>query len=392
MIECDVLVVGAGPAGSSAARAAALSGAKTIFIDKKREVGVPVQCAEGIGEYLFPYLPFKIPKHLLVWKIDGISFWAEDITIERTGSNWSGYSINRDEFDKWLADKATKAGAKLMLETELIDLEVKGDYNVTKAIVKTPKGNKEIVPKVVIAADGVDSTVLKLLGFNLDLEKNAGYVIGFKMKNLKLEKPNHYQIYLGDFAPGAYAYIFPKSNTSANIGVGAIFFEKRLEECYEEFVNLPLIKKQIARGTIVEDRSGWAPIRYGIDKLNYGNVLLTGDVANQNFKPFIEGILPAIICGDLAGVVSSNFILKGEPLSNYTTYMENKLGNFFTESDRLIDTLYWLGKFPDKRGHLLRLGIFSNIFSLEQIHNLVNEDYTSLKSYLNDWDHNRKQF
>jgi len=57
-IECDVLVVGAGPAGSSAARAAAMNGAKTIFIDKKEEIGKPVQCAEGIGEDLFSYLPF----------------------------------------------------------------------------------------------------------------------------------------------------------------------------------------------------------------------------------------------------------------------------------------------------------------------------------------------
>ncbi|NOZ59773.1 MAG: NAD(P)/FAD-dependent oxidoreductase, partial [Euryarchaeota archaeon] len=226
MIECDVLVVGAGPAGSSAARAAALGGAKTIFIDKKKEVGVPVQCAEGIGEYLFPYLPFKIPKHLLKWKIDGISFWAEGITVEKTGGTWSGYSINRDEFDKWLAEKAIKSGATLMLETELIDLEVKDDYNVTKAIVKTPKGTKEIKPKVVIAADGVESTVLKLLGFDVDLEKYAGYVIGYEMYNVNLSNPRIEQIYLGDFAPGGYAYIFPKSNKKANVGVATLFRDK----------------------------------------------------------------------------------------------------------------------------------------------------------------------
>ena len=58
VIKCDVLVVGAGPAGSSAARAAAEAGASTICIDKKEEIGHPVQCAEGIGTYLFPLLPF----------------------------------------------------------------------------------------------------------------------------------------------------------------------------------------------------------------------------------------------------------------------------------------------------------------------------------------------
>ncbi len=387
-IECDVLVVGAGPAGSSAARASAEGGAETIFIDKKKEIGVPVKCAEGIGEYLFSYLPFKIPKELLAWKIDGISFWTEDITIERTGSNWSGYAINRDEFDKWLANNAIKARARLFLETELIDLEIKGDYNVTKAIVKTPKGNKEIIPKVVIAADGVDSTILKLLGFKIQLERNCGYVHGFEMRNLKLDKPNNYQIFLGDFAPGAYAYIFPKSKTSANIGVGAIFHKKKLEQCYEEFVSLPQVAKQIAEGILMENRSGWAPIRYITDKWNYGNVILTGDVANQNFKPFIEGFLPAIICGNLAGRVSSNFILGREPLSNYAAYVENKLSKFFIESNRLIDILYRTGELSD-RGHLIRLGIFSNIFSFEDISSLENKDYASLKCDLENWNRNK---
>lgn len=77
VIRCDVLVVGAGPAGSSAARAAAEAGAHTILIDKKKEIGVPVQCGEGIGTYLFPFLPFKIPAEQVVWKLTGISFWAD---------------------------------------------------------------------------------------------------------------------------------------------------------------------------------------------------------------------------------------------------------------------------------------------------------------------------
>jgi digeranylgeranylglycerophospholipid reductase len=172
IIECDVLVVGAGPAGSSAARAAAKTGTNTIFVDKKKQIGVPVQCAETIGEYLIPYLPFKIPEEQLIWRTDGISFWAEGITIERSGGLWSSYAINREKIDKWLANNAIGAGAKLYLETELIDLEFNENYHVTKAIVKTGAGIREIKPKVVIAADGVHSKVLNKLGFtNLNVVK-----------------------------------------------------------------------------------------------------------------------------------------------------------------------------------------------------------------------------
>ena len=84
-IKCDVLVVGAGPAGSSAARASSINGIKTILIDKKEEIGKPVQCAEGIGKYLITYLPYKIPDEHLIWKMDGMFFWTDDISIEQKG-------------------------------------------------------------------------------------------------------------------------------------------------------------------------------------------------------------------------------------------------------------------------------------------------------------------
>ncbi|MBK5191405.1 MAG: FAD-dependent oxidoreductase, partial [Methanosarcinales archaeon] len=113
-LNCDVLVVGAGPAGSSAARAAAEAGAHTILIDKKKEIGVPVQCGEGFGSYLVPFLPFKIPQELLIWKLNEISLWADGITIARTGSLWTTYMVNRNDFDTWLAKMAENRGAQLL--------------------------------------------------------------------------------------------------------------------------------------------------------------------------------------------------------------------------------------------------------------------------------------
>lgn len=377
MVECDVLVVGAGPAGSSAARAAALNGAKTIFIDKKKEVGVPVQCAEGIGRYLFPYLPFKIPKKLLKWPIEGISFWADDITIERKGDNWAGYSINRDEFDKWLTDKAIKAGANLMLKTELVDLEIEGDYNIKKATVETPNGNREIIPKVVIAADGVDSTVLKLLGFEIHLEKNAGYVLGYEIDGVNIKAPHYEQIFMGDFAPGGYGYIFPKSRTVANVGVAILFEKNNIVNYFEDFINVSNVSCQIKNSKIIRTKSGWAPIKYPTRKWRYGNVLLAGDSANQNFKPLVEGILPSIICGDIAGLLTFNHISYGKSLETYEATVKKKLS--FSISDMLTDTLYELGKLQNNKSHIIRLGFFSNYVDINELESIETSDYEEIK-------------
>ena len=380
-MECDVLVVGAGPAGSSAARAAAGTGAKTIFIDKKEEIGVPVQCAEAIGEYLIPYLPFRIPEEQLIWKIEGMLFWAEDIAIERSGGAWSGYAISRERFDKWLANNAIRAGARLQLDSELVDLEFSENYYVTRAIVKTGEKVRAIKTKVVIAADGVHSKVRSKLGFT-NFEDKCGEVLSFELNNLDLYKPTYEQLYLGDFAPGAYAYIFPLSKRRANVGVGSIFRTKKLEDCYEDFLELPVVKKQLKNGKEVTEKSGWAPYRDVTDKWDYGNILLAGDAANQNFKPFVEGILPGTICGDIAGKTAADFIRGRGSLSKYPNHVGDKLGTFFLESGQILDILYELGKSPDKKSNSLRLGISTAIFPLEGIEELRKMDYTTLKNKL----------
>ena len=388
-MKCDVLVVGAGPAGSSAARAATEAGAKTIFIDKKKEVGVPVQCAECIGKFLFPYLPLKIPKEQLIWELDGVSFWADGITIERTGGIWSSYAINRKKLDKWLADNAVNAGAKLLTNAELVDLEVNEGYTMKKAMIKTAKGEMIIEPKVLIAADGVDSTVLKLSGFNMDKNENCGEILSYEMQNLNIYRPKYDHVFMGDFSPGSYGYIFPKSGSTANIGVGRLFQEKDLSECFEEFLEIPQVKRQIKNGINVEEKKGWAPFRYIVDKWVYGNILLCGDSANQNFKPFIEGFLPAIICGDIAGKTAFDYLNDKKSLDIYTKKINDKLGVLFRESEILGNFMYDLGKSLDKKERLLLLGISTNVLTLNEIEELRHKNYNTIKNRLEEWNNSK---
>ncbi|GBE18893.1 ribulose-1,5-biphosphate synthetase [archaeon BMS3Abin16] len=380
-IECDVLVVGAGPAGSSAAWAAAKGGAKTIFIDKKKEVGVPVQCAEGIGSYLISHLPFKMPKDQLLWKIDGISFNVDDITIERKGGMWSGYAINREKFDKWLADNAVKAGAKLLLDTELIDVETREGYHVSTVRVKTNNVETEIKPKVVIAADGVDSTVLNLLGFEVDLEK-TGYVYSFELSGVKVNSNLDY-MFFGDFAPGGYGYIFPLSNNRANVGVAALFKKDSIKEFYDNFLELPEVNNLLGgENLIIKEKEGLVPFLPQTEKWHYGNILFVGDAANQNLKPFVEGFLPGILCGDIAGQSAAEYAVHGKGLESYVKTIEEKCKNFFEYSDVLTKILYETGKKTEKTYHLIRVGIVSDLFSLEELNHLKTLDYSILKKII----------
>jgi len=380
-IECDVLVVGAGPAGSSAARSAAMNGAKTIFIDKKEEIGVPVQCAEGIGKYLFPHLPFKIPKEQLIWKIDGMFFWADDIFIEKIGDQWKGYSVDRRRFDKWLSELAVKNGAELWTSTELVEFEFDNDNNVKKTLVKRNKKNFEIYPKVVVAADGCESTVLKLLNLYHPKKGDLAEVYSWEMKNLDLYKPHLEQIFTGDFTPSGYAYIFPKSKNVANVGVGGIYPEKKLEKYFEEFLEIDHVKKQVKNAEYIIEKSKKAVWSDLVDKWIYENVILTGDAANQNLKPFIEGILPSIICGDIAGKKAFyTYHKKEDHGENYEDEVKKILNVNFEISKQIFDCVGHIFAKKGKEKYLQFFGIVTQLLNMEKIEELENMNYNELKS------------
>ncbi len=380
-LDCDALIIGGGPAGSSAARAAAMNGAKTIFIDKKEEIGNPVQCAEGIGEYLFPYMPFKIPEEHLVWKMDGMYFQIDDISIEKIGDFWKSYSVDRKKFDKWLSTRAIDNGAVLFTNTELIDIELDEENHVKKAIVKRQEKTMEIKPKVVIAADGVESTILKLLDLYHPKKGDIADVYSYEMKNIDLQKPEFEQVFIGSFAPGGYGYIFPKSKNIANVGVGGTFPKKKMEKYFEEFLEIPCIKKQIKNASFTIEKSKKAVIGDLTDKWIYNNVLLVGDAANHNLKPFIEGILPSIICGDIAGKKTSE-IVGGSLIThqNYYDSIKNCLGENFEFSEQLQKCILHLFSKNDEKKYLEFFGIATGLINIEEFEKYEKLDFDEIKS------------
>ena len=123
-ITCDVLIIGAGPAGSSAAISAAKNGLDVIVVERRAEIGVPVQCAE--------YIPAPLVGQLNL----GTGFVVQRVSKMRTilpnGSTTDmaapGYMIHRDHFDQALAREARNHGAKFLLSTRRLDSQKKVTY------------------------------------------------------------------------------------------------------------------------------------------------------------------------------------------------------------------------------------------------------------------------
>ncbi len=378
-IDCDVLVVGGGPAGSSAARAAAINGANVIFIEKKERPG-KIECGEAVASYLIPYLPIRIPKNLFVWKTNGMSFDTEDMYLERYGKLWEAYSIDRKNFDSWLSQQSVKAGARLITNAELLDID-HDDYLVKKVFIRSGKKNLDVKPKILIAADGVESTVLKSLGLYNPKRNGIAKIYSYEFENVDVINSNLEQIYLGEYIDGGYGYIFPKSKNRINLGVGSIF-KQNLEKSFEEFCELPKVKKQLKNGTKIVEKSGKAPVIPYLDRYFYGNVLITGDAACQNFKPYAEGILPGVICGDVCGKTASKFLKEKLNLDVYEKKVERKIGDLFKESDKITKILYDLFIMKSKKKFLILFALASNLFSYEEIEKMKTYEYSTIKNLI----------
>lgn len=391
MFECDVLVVGAGPAGSTAARACARGGLNTVLIDKREEIGYPVRCAEGLSNYLLPFMPFKIPKEYYIWKNTGVEFWAEDLTIRRTGPTWGGYTVNRRRFDKYLASLATASGAHLMRKTELKDFEFGDRHMVEKALLNSDGKKVVLKPKVVIGADGYDSTTLKFLGEYKPKAGATAEVYSYEMHKLDLISPQYEQVFIGDFTATGYAYVFPIGKNKANIGVGCAKPAKPMEEYFNEFLEIPEMKHQVKNAVRIEDKGGKANVLRISDRSVYGNVILTGDAADQNLKPFVEGIIPAIICGDIAGKAVAAHIKQNRPLKDYPLDVRKKLGDFFEESDTAAMLIYDLFHMNQPKAYLLMLALLADIESGDKIKELKKRDYNSLRDEILEWNNWHKQ-
>jgi digeranylgeranylglycerophospholipid reductase len=168
-MKYDVVVVGAGPAGTVTARFAAESGAKVIIVERRQEIGVPVLCGEGVSRKIDQWNILE-GKRWIASSMDGARIYSPDGTMVKLSAdmagNETGYVIYRDIFDQELAHQAVKAGTKIMMNTTATGLLKKND-KIKGVKVKQFDEEFEIEADIVVGADGVESNIG--VGLKLDL-------------------------------------------------------------------------------------------------------------------------------------------------------------------------------------------------------------------------------
>jgi digeranylgeranylglycerophospholipid reductase len=308
----DVVVVGAGPGGSIAAREAARLGLSVLLLEKRQEIGSPVRCAEGIAHELL--VPFIEPDSRWISAVvSKAQITIEDAaTVTGQAEGRQGYILERRVFDRVLAEEAAQAGAQVMVKTAATGLLLEDDV-VRGVAARGPAGAMEIECSVVIGADGVESQVGPWAGLDTALPlKDAMACAQYLLAGIEVDSACC-SYYIGQgIAPGGYAWVFPKGEGKANVGLG-VQADLATDTALNYLNRFIESQPHLARGSPVTLVVGGVSVAPPLPRLVASGLMLVGDAARQVDPLTGGGIANAMLAGRLAAEVAAQAIAAGEP-------------------------------------------------------------------------------
>ena len=317
MLECDIAVVGGGPAGLSSAYAAASEGSKVILFEKD---AIAHNIRTSGVSWIKEMEELKIPREMYN-PIKNFTFISPSNEVTIKGNEFSSCVLDIRRVYQHLAMLAAEAGAKIMVRSHVYN-SFSGPEDKIMLGVSTPLGNLEIKPKLVIDASGFSSVVGRKLGLVKPWRK---YGIGAEYEcycdNVDLE--TWYLMVGKRYSDAGYAWVFPLSKSRIRTGVGVGRPESNFDPVQK--LNELLEKKlkpldRLKNIQPLEFHFGFIPNEGSRETTIADRLIIVGDSAGQSNPLVLEGIRYAVEFGRLAGRVGAQSLSKGSVKSSLNEY------------------------------------------------------------------------
>ena len=375
-LDYDLIVVGAGPAGSSAAYAAAKNGIKVALLEKEENVAQTVRTS-GVT-WIDSAKEFGIPKDCYN-PIRTYNFCSPNNTVSISDSKPKAAVLDVRKTYRFLADMAKKNGVEIFVNTNVTNVITENGSIVG---VKASSSNGEMIfrARMIIDASGFQSAVSKSLGLVKQWERfGVGAEYEAEVENIKSDT---WWLMVGQmYSPAGYAWIFPLGKNMVRIGVGVgkpesqVDPTQRLDELIERGTG-PI--KDLGKITKKEFHYGLIPNEGLSRKTVYDNLILVGDTAGMANPLVLEGIRYAIKYGRVAGNVASKAIKAGDTSENALQHYEE---TWRKEIESKIKSAHkvqakWLKLSDDDWDK--EIGIISNL-TADEFLDFVRADFTVSK-------------
>jgi len=310
----DVIVVGAGPAGSIAARTTAEAGLDTLLIEKRQEIGSPVRCGEAVGrETTEKFIPLD-PRWIAA-EIDTYSLYNPDGDCIVLPPLERSLVLERKIFDRELAHSAARAGAEVVVKARATGL-IRGDHRIEGVKMNVQGEPREVRAKVVIGADGTESQTPRWAGLkSIPQLKNYYTAAQYLMTDIGMD-PRICQYHIGwSIAPGGYCWVFPKGGGQANVGM-VMWVDPKETRTAIEYLNA-FVSRRFPGKSILAQVVGGIPITDVLSGMVTDGYMVVGDAAHQSDPLTAGGITNGMYGGLFAAQVAVEGIRKGDVSGKY---------------------------------------------------------------------------
>jgi digeranylgeranylglycerophospholipid reductase len=310
----DAVVVGAGPAGSMAAKTVASGGHRVLLLERNSTVGVSVRCGEAITRAALSNF-LEPDGRWIATEVKGALLFSPSGRRAVLEYPQAGYVLERKIFDRELARRACVAGAELKVKSRAVGLEFEENGEIT---VRARENGHLFVykAKVVVGADGIQSAVGRWGG--IDTSVGLGHAL-FCVQRLVLSDqidPGYLEFHFDrGISPGGYAWVFPKGKRTANVGVALLApaNNRKAPTLYLE----AFLEKRFKKHVVLEQTVGGIAAYCGKTELQKGRLVLVGDAGRLADPLTYAGIGNALASGRMAGEVINEFLERKTDLGEY---------------------------------------------------------------------------